>query len=87
MPNDEDTHRISKSQRFITKVILLAPVIRLRWNLHNKAQFDGKFGISPFFCTEAAQRNLKRSCQRNFVTKPIEVTKEIYERTLIETIR
>ena len=59
LPNETQPERMTKSKRFITKVMFMAAVARPRFDFTKKHLFDGKIGIWPFVYQEAAKQNSK----------------------------
>ncbi|MEN9567564.1 MAG: hypothetical protein RLZZ69_2760 [Cyanobacteriota bacterium] len=85
-PDEPEPLRTCKSKRFIEKVMFLAAVARPRFDHSRKKFFDGKVGIWPFVIQEPAQRNSKNREAGTLVTKPINVTKEVYCDFLINKV-
>ncbi|KAI3928371.1 hypothetical protein MKW98_023972 [Papaver atlanticum] len=56
---EDEPLRTCKSKRFITKIMFLTVVDRLRFDHAKQEMFDGKIGIWPFVIREAAKRNSK----------------------------
>jgi hypothetical protein len=76
LAEDEDPpHLTCHNKRFITKVMFLAAVARLRYDYANLEGFDGKIGIFPLVTKHEAMRTTKtrrtghdhgpRQCQQN----------------------
>ena len=85
-PDEPEPLRTCKSKRFIEKVMFLAAVARPRFDHSRNKFFDGKVGIWPFVVREPAQRKSKNREAGTLVTKPINVTKEIYCDFLINKV-
>lgn len=85
-PDEPDPLRTCKSKRFIEKVMFLAAVARPRFDFSRNKKFDGKIGIWPFVVKEPARRNSKNRAAGTLVTKPINVTKEVYSDFLINKV-
>ena len=62
----------------ISKVMFLCAVNRPRWDTTRNALFDGKIGIWPFTTKEAARRSSRNSPRGTLMTKPLNVTTEVY---------
>ncbi|ETL99438.1 hypothetical protein L917_03719, partial [Phytophthora nicotianae] len=60
LPGEPIPHRQVRSKRYITKVMMLAAVVRPRWDLDSRACFDGKLGIRPYIERKPAVRSSRR---------------------------
>src|SRR5689334_785864 len=85
-PDEPEKLRTCKSKRFIEKVIFLAAVARLRFDHSRNEFFEGKIGIWPFVIEEPAQRKSTNREAGTLVTRPTNVTKEIYWDFLINKV-
>lgn len=85
-PDEPEPLRTCKSKRFIEKVMFLAAVARPRFDHSRNKFFDGKVGMWPFVVREPAQRRSKNRDAGTLVTKPINVTKEVYSDFLINKV-
>lgn len=85
-PDEEIPVRSCRSKNFLIKVMFLAAVARPWYDPHRKADFNGKIGIWPFVVQEPGKRNSKNRQRGTLVTKPVEVTREVYVRTITEKL-
>ena len=74
------------SKRFITKVMFIAAVARLRHNPATNSAFDGKIGLWAFTDKVPAVRSSRNRPAGTLVTKCVEVTKETYKAKLIDGV-
>nr|XP_017227512.1 PREDICTED: uncharacterized protein LOC108203252 [Daucus carota subsp. sativus] len=87
LPSEPEPHRISKSKRFITKVMFISAVARPRFDNDGNCIFDGKIGIFPFTKEEVAVRTSKNRANGVMELKPIEnITKVVVKQCLVEKI-
>ncbi|KAG3020594.1 hypothetical protein PC121_g10816 [Phytophthora cactorum] len=84
LPGEEAPHRQVRSKRFITKVMMLAAVVRPRWNAASGSYFDGKLGIWPFIVQEPALRSSSRRPAVTMITKEGRFNKGTYRKMLIQ---
>ncbi|MFZ9075472.1 MAG: hypothetical protein ACO2Z3_06685 [Flavobacteriaceae bacterium] len=85
MSGESAPHREVKSKNFIPKVMFLAPIARPRRNPSgNGFEFDGEIGIWPFVVQEPAKRSSRNRVRGTLVTKPINVSKEVFRSYLLE---
>jgi hypothetical protein len=67
--------------------MFMAAVARPRWDRARNKWFNGKLGIFPFVCQEAAKRSSKNRSIGTMVTKPIEViNKDVIRKCLINKV-
>jgi hypothetical protein len=78
--------RSTKSKRFITKVLFLCAVARPRYDHHRKQMFDGKLGLWPVVTREPAKRTSVNRARGTLVTKPINVTADVYRDLLVNCV-
>jgi hypothetical protein len=64
--------------------MFLCAVARPRWDTTRNALFDGKIGIWSFTAKEAARRSSRNRPRGTLVTKPLNVTTEVYREEAIE---
>ncbi|KAH7849597.1 hypothetical protein Vadar_020143 [Vaccinium darrowii] len=75
------------SKRFITKVMFLAVVARLRFDADQNVMFSRKIGIFPFTYKELAKRRRKNRVASTLETKTmINVNKDVSRSYLIEKV-
>ncbi|KAK4724057.1 hypothetical protein R3W88_026836 [Solanum pinnatisectum] len=87
MFNYYNPYRSCKSKNFITKIMFMDAVARLRFDQNGVELFSGKIGIFPFVVKEAAKRNSRNRVVETLETKPIlSVTKDITRACLIEKV-
>ena len=79
-------HRSVQSKRFIAKVMFLCAVARPRMDYHNHRMFDGKIGIWPFVVKEPAKRRSVNRERGTLITKPINVTSQVYSDFMKEKV-
>ena len=84
--DEELPQRSCKSKRFVTKVMFLCAVARPRWDTTRNALFDGKIGIWPFTVKEEAQRSSRNRPRGSLVTKPLNVTTEVYREFILDKV-
>ena len=84
LPEETDPSRHVKSKSNMVKVMFLAAVPRL--DVHKNQYFDEKLGTWPFVVKEPAQCNSKNRSKGTLVTKPIELTKNVYTEMLISNV-
>ncbi|MCP4502171.1 MAG: hypothetical protein GY822_19615, partial [Deltaproteobacteria bacterium] len=83
----EDTHlHVSKSTRFIPKVMFVCAVARPRFDTRDNQHFDGKLGIWPFVVREPAKRGSRNRPKGTLVTKPLLVNQNKTRKMLVEKI-
>ena len=70
----------------IEKVMFLATVAQLHWNMHRNCNFDGKIGTFPFVWQVQAQRSSGNKAAGTVVTKMVEVLKEVYKWKMLDEI-
>jgi transposase-like protein len=85
-PDEEDPVRVTKSKRFITKVMFLCAVARPRFCFATNKKWNGKVGIWPIVEQSPAVRSSRNRTAGTLVTKPIEVNKEVYRGLLVEKV-
>ncbi|KAG2870591.1 hypothetical protein PC117_g28466 [Phytophthora cactorum] len=64
--------------------MMLAAVVRPRWNAASGSYFDGKLGIWPFIVQEPAVRSSSRRPAGTMITKEGRVNKGTYRKMLIQ---
>ena len=78
---------MTKSKRFITKVMFMAAVARPRFDFNKKHLFDGKIGIWPFVTQEAAKRNSRNRAKGTMETKAVtSITKDVVWQMLLDKV-
>ena len=87
LPNETQPERMTKSKRFITKVMFMAAVARPRFDFNKKHLFDGKIGIWPFVTQEAAKRNSRNRAKGTMETKAVtSITKDVVWQMLLDKV-
>ena len=66
--------------------MFLSAVARSRWDYRRRQMFDGKLGIWPIVHQVSAKRNSKNRPAAILETKPLNVTKDVYEKFIIEKV-
>ncbi|KAF0723503.1 hypothetical protein AaE_009860 [Aphanomyces astaci] len=87
LAHDEDPpHRTVKSKTFITKVMFLSAIARLRWD-HDKGEWlDGKIGTWHFTERVPTLRGSRKRPAGTMVTNPVSVTREVYKTMLLDKV-
>jgi hypothetical protein len=67
-----------KNKLHITKVMFMCAVARPRFNNDGNCTFDGKIGMWPIVKMEAAQRSSNNRPRGTLITKPVNVTYQVY---------
>ncbi|XP_059627408.1 uncharacterized protein LOC132270231 [Cornus florida] len=87
LPEEVEPLCTCRNKRFITKVMFLAAVARLRFDMHRNKEFSGKIGIFQFTYKKPAKRNSKNRMAETLETKLIlSVTKDVIRSCLIEKV-
>ncbi|KAG3106973.1 hypothetical protein PI124_g12259 [Phytophthora idaei] len=84
LPGEPEPERSVRSKRYITKVMMLAAVVRPRWAPSGSTLFDGKLGIWAFVVREPALRSSHSRPAGTMETKEERLNKETYRAMLIE---
>ncbi|CAM9846246.1 unnamed protein product [Discosporangium mesarthrocarpum] len=84
---EEDAPRPPRAQnkRFITKVMFLAAVVRLRM-ISDGVWLEGKIGIWPIADTVAAMRSSKNRKRGTMILKPATINAERYKELMIDKV-
>jgi hypothetical protein len=83
---EEAPQRSTRHKSHITKVMFLAAVARLMYDLQGRCFFDGKIGMWPFTRREAAQRTSVNRVRGTLETKAINVTYDVYTDYVINLV-
>ena len=75
-----------KSESFITKVMFLAAVAVPRYDYHWKKHFNGKIECWPIVENTTAKRSSCNRMKGSKILCPVNVTKEVYTKLLVEKL-
>ncbi|MCP4504234.1 MAG: hypothetical protein GY822_30295 [Deltaproteobacteria bacterium] len=75
--------RVTKSKRFIPKIMFLCAVARPRWDSRKNQKWDGKIGIWPLATKKPAVRASRNRPAGTMETKPQLVTRNVIRDMLI----
>ena len=74
----------SPHKSFLTKIMFLCAVARIRYAMRRNAWFDGKIGIWPIGKWEPAKRSSKKHANGTPVWKNQCITRDVYREYLIQ---
>jgi hypothetical protein len=75
---EEGPERSVQNKQHITKVMFLCAVARPRFGDTGNCTFDGKIGMWPIISREPARRNSANRPRGTIVTRPLNVTYDVY---------
>lgn len=76
-----------ESKTHILKIMFLAAVGRPRFGDDGEALWDGKIGIFPFTCEEAAQRSSRNRPAGTMETKPVpKITRDVMRNMMVQKL-
>ncbi|XP_021854804.2 uncharacterized protein [Spinacia oleracea] len=81
--HEKGKYRAASSSKFIPNVMFTAVVARPRFNEQKECTFDGKIGIFPFTCQEAAKISSKNRDKGTIETKVVESVNQKVTRSML----
>ena len=85
--DEPDPLRVSKSKRFVPKIMFLAAVSRPQWDKNKRSKFNGKIGIWPLVTKEKAKRKSRNRDAGTLISKPLtSIDKNTMRKYLIEKV-